>query len=481
MYAPRGFGLSEVGDVEVFPDGDQLHLFHLTLPNHDVVQHVVSDDGLAWRPLPDALRTSDPGACDDDMIWTMSVTERAGTYYMVYTALSRAEDGQVQRTALATSTDLIHWTKSSHNPVAAADPRWYEADVTASGRVSWRDPKPIKVGDRYYATVCARERHGPLLRRGCIGLIESADLVTWETRPPLFAPRRYWDLECPQVVEIDGTFYATAAIMEDRTQRYWSAPRFDGPYTVPDDGGILAPRGHYAGRICRWQDQWLYYCWHKAEYDWRPFPNPFGKFVVAPLVLFKRPDGSLGRRSFPGWERYLRAPLAAPSTLSETLYQGHVIETGRSWRVDGGPGMDVIATEAEERDLWLEGSLTLDARTGGLAFRLDDDGGGYFVEIAAGGIEVTLQKWLPITRGPEGVPWFKYVELQRGRLPRPVPTGEPIPFRLIVAGPYVECSLFGEVVVATLSAERASGRVGIWAESGAAEARDVRWAPMRTP
>jgi beta-fructofuranosidase len=172
VYAPRGFGLSEVGDVEVFPKGDRIHLFHLTLPNHDVVQHVVSDDGLAWQTLPSALRTGELGACDDDQIWTMSVTERAGTYYMVYTALARAEDGRVQRTALATSTDLINWTKHSAKPVAEADPRWYEATLAGEGGwVSWRDPKPILVDGTYYAAVCARERSGPQLRRGCVGPI----------------------------------------------------------------------------------------------------------------------------------------------------------------------------------------------------------------------------------------------------------------------------------------------------------------------
>ena len=66
MYAPAGFGYPEVGDVEVFPQGDHLHLFHLTLPNHDAVQHAVTDDALSWRELPTELRTSDPGACDDE-------------------------------------------------------------------------------------------------------------------------------------------------------------------------------------------------------------------------------------------------------------------------------------------------------------------------------------------------------------------------------------------------------------------------------
>ena len=203
VYAPRGLIGPEVGDVEVFARGDELHLFHLTLPNHDAVRHAVSTDGLSWRSLPDALRTSDPGAGpDDDMIWTMSVTERDGLYYMLYTALSMADDGRVQRNALATSTDLVRWTKHPGNPVAEADERWYETLETAPhGRVSWRDPKPTLVGDTYYATVNGREKGGPIQRRGCAALMASKDLVSWEVRPPLFAPRKYWDLECPRVFE----------------------------------------------------------------------------------------------------------------------------------------------------------------------------------------------------------------------------------------------------------------------------------------
>src|SRR5262249_33378575 len=77
VYAPRAGIEPELGDVEVIVADDRLHLFHLTPPNNDAVAHAVSDDGLSWRELPVALRTGPPGSCDDDQIWTMSVTERA--------------------------------------------------------------------------------------------------------------------------------------------------------------------------------------------------------------------------------------------------------------------------------------------------------------------------------------------------------------------------------------------------------------------
>ncbi len=479
MYAPSGFGLAEVGDVEVFPAGDRIHLFHLTLPNHDVVQHSSSDDGLAWSALPNAIRTSDPGACDDDQIWTMSVTERHGRYYMVYTALSRADDGLVQRTALAISNDLTHWTKTPTNPVGEADARWYEATTEASGRVSWRDPKPILLGDTYYATVSARVPTGPLHRRGCVGLLASRDLVNWEVRPPLFAPGRYWDLECPQVFELGGRYYLTAAIMEDRTQRYWVADRFEGPYTVPAGGNVLVPKGHYAGRVCTWKGMDLYFCWHRpvvvpgqfGDYDWRGFRNPFGKLVPAPLVLTPRADGTLQCSSYPGWEEYRKA-AAAPV----------VTDAPAGWQVETTPGgMQTVASAQAASDFLLEGTLTLSAAAGGLAFRLDDDEGGYTVTLTPGSRDVVLAKSFSTIRPEDDRPWFRYQELQRGALYEPVAAGVPMPARLLVVGTYIECSVNGEVVIATASHERQSGRVGLWAESGSARLEDARWSPLRRP
>lgn len=483
MVAPAGFGLSEVGDVEVFPHGDALHLFHLTLPNHDLVQHAVSRDGLSWTALPPALRTGDPGDCDDDMIWTMSVTERDGRFFMVYTALARAEDGQVQRTALATSDDLVTWTRHAGNPVAEADPRWYEAAGGEGWRISWRDPKPIRVGDAYYATVNAREKAGPVLRRGCVGLLRSADLVRWQVQPPLFAPRLYYDLECPQVFEIDGRYYLTAAIMEDRTQRYWHADAFHGPYRTPAGGNLLAPRGHYAGRVCHWRGQTLSFCWHRGLNDWPGIRNQAGKFIVAPLVLEPAADGRLIQRSFPGWSDYRTAPLVSLPLDGAT----HLCrpETGAptDWVVNAPGGFEVLAAAADTPDACLTGTLIVDAAAGGLACRLDGDATGYFLRLTPDAAEVVLTKWL-FDRRPEeaeGFPWFTYIEVQRAQLRQPIRRGEAVPFQLLVAGPTIELSLRDEVVIAAVTGERQRGRLGIWAEDGQVALREARVAPLRRP
>ncbi len=489
MYAPRGFGYSEVGDIEVFADGDDLHLFHLTLPNHDVVQHVVSRDGLRWEQLPPALWTGSPGDVDDDQIWTMSVTEAGGTYHMIYTALARAEDGRVQRVAHATSTDLIRWDKRGNRAIAEADPRWYESTMAESGSVSFRDPKPVRANGRWYMAVCARVKDGPVLRRGAAALLVSDDLLSWEHLGPVLAPHRYWDLECPQIFEVGGTWYLTAGIMEDGTQRYWQADAVDGPYTVPADGGILAPQGHYAGRVVRWRGQDLYLCWHRplghhgpTSVDWATQRNTAGKFVPAPLVLTQRSDRSLARGTFDGWAGYHDGDRVAlvPADRKTVQDQQAPVDAG-AWTLATASGtMDVLATGTDHGDLDVAGTLRIDAQSGGLTFRHDPEtGAGYFVELRAGSRDVQLQKLLPTLDRWTGQRRFAYTDYQRGELREPFPRGGEIAFRLILSGPYIELSLGDEVVISTLSGEVSNGRFGVWVEDGSASLGQVMAAALR--
>jgi len=486
MYAPRGLGQSELGEFDVIAAGRQLHLFALTLPNHDVVVHAATEDGLAWRGLPNAIYTGDPGDVDDDEIWSVGLAERDGRYVMLYTALARADDGLVQRTALATSTDLIRWTKDPRGVVAEPDARWYDVAPSPVGRVSWRDPKPLRVddpavgGDIYVAPLCAHEQSAPLLRRGCVGLLRSRDLTTWEVCPPLFAPRYAWDLECPQVFEVGGTFYLTASISEDRTQRYWTAERWDGPFSVPPDGGMLAPPDHYAGRVCRWNGEDLLFCQVTVEQERPGFPKRPSKFVAPPLSLDRRPDGSLARRSYSGWEAYRDAAPAPVAPMARTLFGEIDWAPDAGWSLSTGGGMDVLATEGEYGNCYLEGTLTLDGPSGGLAVGLDADGGGLFLALAADATEASIQSWRAGPPRAADRP-FRYRELQRFRLPRATTRGEPIPFKLLVVGQYVECSLWGEVVLASFDFARPTGRVGIWAAGGSISADEVGLAEMRVP
>jgi len=197
-------------------------------------------------------------------------------------------------------------------------------------------------------------------------------------------------------------------------------------------------------------------------------------------VLERRADGSLAKRSFPGWAAYRAADARPPLSAPRSLFQSTTLAPNEPWALQAAGGMDVVGTAESVGDFWWRGQLHLDARSGGLAFRLGDDGTGYFIEIEADRQSVSLQKWM-LGHDASGRPTPRYVELRRSRLPEPLATGSPVDFELLLVGPYIECSLGSEVVLATLSAERTDGRFGAWADSGAVRIEGSVWAPMHQP
>lgn len=447
--APAGMGSPEVGDIEVLVHEDRLHLFHLTLPNHDLVQHAVSDDGLRWTQLPHALRAGDPGDVDDDQIWTMSVCPYDGRFMMLYTALARAENGMVQRVTLAESDDLVTWSKVP-GVVVESDARWYESERVDGNNVSWRDPKPIRLdNEKWLILVSARDATGDFLRRGAVGGFVTRDFLNFEVVPPLFAPGQYWYLECPQIFRIGDWWYLTAGVMEDLSQRYWIARDPHGPWQLPPDGGRLAPRGHYAAKIVDWRGATLLYCWHQVptgRLDWAA-RNPSGRAVPAPLELVQQADGRLKVETFARW--------------------GALASNSRDIVIRARPTVGVLAvvTETVGRDLRLKGRLVIGHPVGGIVFRHKENLGGYFIELTKGSTVVQLRKTLDTRDVVRGRPWFASTVLQQGELHTPL-ADEPIDIVLILNGPYVEFSVNSQVVLATFTAERVDGGLGVWSHGG---------------
>lgn len=74
---------AKAGDVIPFYWKGDYHLFYLKGPDW---AHVVSRDLLRWQELPNALiKGSDLLGPDWESIWTGSVVEHGGTFYLFYT------------------------------------------------------------------------------------------------------------------------------------------------------------------------------------------------------------------------------------------------------------------------------------------------------------------------------------------------------------------------------------------------------------
>ncbi len=208
------------------------------------------------------------GRWDDRAIWTGSIAFHDGRWVLAYTGTSRAERGLVQRIGLATSTDLLTWERASDGPAIEADSRWYGLGDTAAGEeTAWRDPWITRdpAGHGWHALITADASHGPHDGRGVVGHAWSADLRTWEVRPPLSEPGEFGHLEVTQTASINGQrvliFCANPdRVSEARRTRVGILPagtyacaidELLGPYRVIDSRQVSEL---FAGRVVQRRD-----------------------------------------------------------------------------------------------------------------------------------------------------------------------------------------------------------------------------------
>lgn len=301
-------------------DGAQTHIFYLqadrslkdeTRRHWNVsIGHAVSEDLTTWQVLPDALRPSEhSGDWDDFTTWTGSIILHDGLWYMFYTGSSHADNGLLQRIGLATSDDLITWTKHPNNPVIEADSRWYELlDLDAWHDQAWRDPYVFRHPDtgQFHALITARSKDGPADARGVIGHAWSEDLLHWEVLPPLTEPGEFGHMEVPQLVTIQGRWYLIfscphqqyALARRDRIgdnlqsgTHYMIADQPLGPYRYLTDEYLVGDRTStlYSGKLIQDRDgQWQFI----AFKNYRPDGSFVGELSNAyPLQMMS--DGRL--------------------------------------------------------------------------------------------------------------------------------------------------------------------------------------------
>lgn len=272
-------------------DGADTHVFYLQanrslgderLRHWNVtIGHAVSQDLRHWEVLPDALAPSAYGVDDDiepfdsKTTWTGSIIKHNGRWYMFYTGSRESENGLVQRIGLATSDDLITWTKHGPHALVEADSTWYELlDLTLWHDQAWRDPWVMQGDDgRFHMLITARANHGPEDGRGVIGYATSTDLLNWAVRPPLTKPGDFGHLEVPQIVHLEGRYYllfscphtTTARSMIERTGKKQDGTHYMvgdaplGPYRYVTDDFIVADGSLYSGKIIHAADGTPYY------------------------------------------------------------------------------------------------------------------------------------------------------------------------------------------------------------------------------
>lgn len=446
--------------------------------------HAVSDDLITWREEPLVLPTGPHGSLDDLKHWTGHIIEKDGLFYNFYTGRSSVEDGNVQRTMVATSPDLYAWTTYAHNPVIEADARWYNVERTLAtkNRVGWRDPRVVLDAQTgwYYAFIAADLPEGELAERGCVARARSRDLLHWEVMPPAFAPRKYGTIEVPDVFALDGRWYLILLTGTNYGNPrgtfsdphvgmgtiYAVADSLDGEFRELDDNVLIGARW-WEGTSCRTVEfggtRYLFYfqCEREGGHDGGVFN--WGR-LTTPKELRTTPEGYLRAVYSPLIERRATGPLLAgfPAELAEPERQYGL---GR-WAIaaDGATGAcrsgwSSAITAAQGANFILTCAVTgLAGRAAGVAFHAVNPADTYAVLLDY------EQQMIFLTQLRE----FGVLQARTARLAH----GETYRIRVVAKGEFYEIYLDDVLMINCVRYALPEGHFGLVVEKAEAEFRD---------
>ncbi|GAA5224694.1 glycoside hydrolase family protein [Membranihabitans marinus] len=461
LYTGSGFKDWEIGDIEVIKHGDTFHLFHLIIPNHDYIAHAVSNDGINWRRVRHAIFVGHPGEWDDDMLWTMDVSQTENGFEMHYTGLQLADKGVVQKVGRAVSPDLYHWTKDNNFnlPIGSEGPHYEDLDNNPRTWLSFRDPFRFVHEGHQYLLICARSSHGPISRRGVVGVAKLED-NEYKLQKPLLNPIAYDDIECPCLIVLKGNYYLIGSIREDIKVRYWYSETFEGPYRS-FHSDVLMPQGNYAARIIRDGERILLYCFYFLDRQIN-----LKRVLPPPKELDIDDRGRLFLKSYHAWEsmqidHISQDNFADMVPILRNSYASMEISADK-WTFQSISGYEIFTFQKPAKNIKWEGTLHLEGMgKSGLVLNEDGQGNGYFIAIDFVNGYVQIRKWGYNEADHHNN--FIFTNLQSG-LFNP-PENRKINFSLIIYGHYIELSIANKVVLTLVDYKYTGDRIGIYSAS----------------
>ena len=195
----------------VGPDGTA-HAFYLVCPD-DVPRHTAWDiaratstDLVDWTLHGVVLERGADDAWDGGCLATGSVLATRDGYLLAYTARWGEPTVAI---GLAASPDLVSWTKQPGNPASRPGPGSI-TDRPWNGRpgTHWRDPflRQAADGTRQMLVTAARSDRDADVS-GAVAVVVQQPDGSWAAGPPLDVEPVARELECPQVVEVDGGWF----------------------------------------------------------------------------------------------------------------------------------------------------------------------------------------------------------------------------------------------------------------------------------
>lgn len=484
LYRPAS---AWVGDVIPFFRDGAFWLYYL----HDTRPAAGEPVGTDWYLVRttdfvsfEALGCSLPHGTADDAdlhCYTGCVIEAEDGFHLFYTGFNPAivddVDGLPMQAVLhAVGTDLRTWTKVPGDT--------FYAPRGVYDRHDWRDPFVFRLDDGRWGMLLATRRPGPQTRRGgCVGLMVSDDLHTWEAAPPFWAPGLWMTHECPDLFRIGDWWYLVTSEFTDRyTTRYRMSRSLDGPWiAAPEDS--LDGRANYALKTATDGTRTFAFGWlatREGETDDGPWQWA-GSLVTHELV--QQPDGTLAvalpatvRAAFCGPARFDLEPLSGGWTHDGTTAS---VDASGTYAAALGPRID--------RPSLVSADIAFEPGTracGLLLANADDAEQGYIVRLEPHNHRLVFDRWPRRQPGPAqwqiGGEIAHVVELERHIDLDP---GRTHHLEVIVDGSALIAYLDGQVALSTRIYGQDTRRCGWFVSEGAGtfSAIAIRSLPEESP
>ncbi len=181
------------------------------------LMHLTSTDLRNWTEVGYVLPPPGGSTYDSYDIWAPSIVEKDGTYYMFYAAVKKNGLNVVeQRIALATSTDLISWSKYGSSPVIDCDNfswAYYDINDNSGDGAACRDPYVMWDETQhqwimYFSGRTPDDGSSPpwIVHPMVTGIATSTDLINWNEFGYISTTKDY-TVESPHVFTHAGQYY----------------------------------------------------------------------------------------------------------------------------------------------------------------------------------------------------------------------------------------------------------------------------------
>ena len=206
-------------EFTIIQEGSYFHLFWMkrdwSAPADSTdreLGHATSRDLAHWTQLPPVLQFR-PTKWDNFHIWAPTIIKSNGVFYMYYTGITRVPYAwnTFQRIGLATSTDLLNWTRTDQPVLSGATTPWAFADSSVFAGCQFRDPfampDPTTPGRTlvYYVATPAAATDQLI-----IGVSQTGDFLNFSSIGPMWCSdgAHYWGwCESPHIIKHNDLYY----------------------------------------------------------------------------------------------------------------------------------------------------------------------------------------------------------------------------------------------------------------------------------